>query len=91
MLKKNLSIIFVIVLFLFTVIYIMPHDNIQEVVEVNSPINLKLEKTDFLFEGLDTFDSKFSEHNKILATKLGISEEEAYLNHLQLNQQYICM
>jgi len=79
MLKKKISIAFIIILFLFTSIFIAPHDKFYRVDEVLSPNEFIIEGKYHKLDGIETFDSTFSQKNKILAEKIGISEEEAFL------------
>ncbi len=79
MLKKTLSIVFIIILCLLCVIFLAPHDKTYKVLEVKSPIHLVLDNGDFKLNNFDTFDFNYTEHNKILANKLGISEKETFV------------
>lgn len=79
MLKKKISIAFVIILFVISSVLTISQDRIYKVLEVKSPVNLLLDKGYFSFNDLETFDTTFTEHNKNLALKFGISEEEAFI------------
>lgn len=79
MLKKILSIIFVITLFILTVLFFVPKDKTYKVTDVINPAQIVLDDGTFSFNELDCFDSAFTEHNKKLAQKLNISEEEAFI------------
>lgn len=79
MLKKNLSITFIILSFIISAIFLVPHDKIYNVVEVNSPINFILDNEVFSFDDLETFDSKYTKRNSDLAKTLKISETEAFI------------
>ena len=78
MLKKSLSVGLVILIFIFIIIFSIPHDKTYVVEEIISPTKIKL-SNNIIFEikNLENFDDKFSENNKILASKNGITEEEA--------------
>ena len=77
--KKKLSIFFVIILFILTVIFIVPHNKISVVAEVVSPKEFVIDNESFSFNNLDCFDSTYTEHNKTLAKSLNITETEAFL------------
>lgn len=79
MLKKNLSVIFVIVIFLLTAIFFMPHDRFSIVNEVISPVEFLINGKHFKIDEIDTFDSLYTNHNTELARKLGITDKEAFL------------
>ena len=78
--KKRLSLIFVILIFLFIIIFMIPRDKVYYVEEVKSPVEIKLSDNKvFKLNGLESFDDKYTEHNRALSQKLGISEEEAFV------------
>lgn len=79
MLKKKISILVILVLFILCLIFLAPHDKTYKILEVKSPKHLVLENGDFIFEDLDCFDSVFTSHNKELASQLNISETEAFV------------
>ncbi len=79
MLKKILSIVFVIALFLGCILFIIPHDKMYRVVALDSPTKIILDNGSFELNDYDTFDSKFTSHNKEIADRLGISEIEAFV------------
>lgn len=79
MLKKKISILVILVLFILCLIFLVPHDKTYKILEVKSPKHLVLENGDFIFEDLDCFDSVFTSHNKELASHLNISETEAFV------------
>lgn len=79
MLKKILSVSIILILFVLCAIFIVPHDKMYKVLDVKSPTNIVLENGDFNFSDFNTFDSTFSEHNRKLAMKNNISEEEAFV------------
>ncbi len=79
MLKKKISILVILVLFVLCLIFLAPHDKTYKILEVKSPKHLVLENGDFIFEDLDCFDSVFTSHNKELASHLNISETEAFV------------
>ena len=49
------------------------------VLKVNSPIEFLFEDGNYSISGYDCFDSSYSEKNKILAKKLNITEDEAFI------------
>ena len=78
--KKNLSIVFVILIFLFCVIFIIPHDKTYKVIDVISPNSFVLNNGKiFKISEIETFDNEFSEKNLYLAQNLGISEVDAFI------------
>jgi phosphatidylserine/phosphatidylglycerophosphate/cardiolipin synthase-like enzyme len=77
--KKALSIIFIIVLFVLSTLFLVPHDKEYNVVEVISPLEFKLNDTDFKITDLETFDFHFTQHNKELSKRLNISEIDAFV------------
>lgn len=79
MLKKILSIAFVILMFAISAVFFIPHDKTYSVLDVKSPTEIVLDSGIFKLEDLDSFDSAFTEHNRRLAKKLDISEEEAFV------------
>lgn len=66
-------------MFILCVIFIIPHDKLHKVVNVETPTKIILDNGVFTLEGLDCFDPEYSEHNKELAKHLGITEKEAFL------------
>lgn len=79
MLKKNLSILAIILSFILIIIFFVPHDKEVRVIKVLSPIELILKDEIFKFSDLQTFDSKFTEKNAELSKKLNITEIEAFV------------
>lgn len=79
MLRKNLSIIFIILLFVIFVIFLVPHDKVYKVIKVKTPANIELNEKEFVFNDLTTFDSNFTNRNKDLARTLNITEVEAFV------------
>ena len=77
--KKNLSITFVILMFVISSIYFVPHDKVYKITQVNSPTQFEVNNKIFELKDLDTFDSTFSAKNRELANKIGISETEAFI------------
>lgn len=47
--------------------------------EVISPLEFKLSNNDFKLSGYETFDGDYTQKNSILASKLGITENEAFI------------
>ncbi len=79
MLKKKISAIFIICIFILSSIFLIPQDKNYRVQEVLSPVEFALETGVFKYDDLDSFDSKFTQKNKILAQKLNITEQEAFV------------
>lgn len=79
MLKKNLSIFFIVLLFILSAFFVIPHDKFYKVENVISPIEFQLDDGNISIVGLETFDSKFTKHNSSLAKSLGISDTEAFI------------
>ena len=79
MLKKSLSIAFILILLTLCVIFLVPHDKTYEIIEVKSPKHLVLDDREFVFKDLDCFDAEFTSHNKELAKHLDITETEAFV------------
>ena len=79
MLKKNLSIAFILIMFVLSLLFFVPHDKSYKIVEVNSPLSFVLDSGKFELKDLETFDSRLTAKNQELATKLGISQEEAFV------------
>lgn len=79
MLKKTLSAAVVLVLFVVSTLFLAPHDKTYKVLEIKTPTNLVLENGEFVLNEYDSFDSTFTEHNKMLAKKLKITEIESYI------------
>lgn len=78
--KKNLSIIFVILIFLFCVIFIIPHDKAYKVIDVISPNSFLLNNRKiFKISEIETFDAEFTQKNSFLAKNVGISEADAFI------------
>ncbi len=77
--KRNICILFIITMFLLSAIFLVPHESIYKVKEVVSPIHIILNNGEIHFSELNCFDSKYSSKNKILAKKLNITEEEAFI------------
>lgn len=79
MLKKSLSIAFVILMFVISVVYFVPHEKVYKITQVNSPVSFEFGDKSFYINDLDTFDSSFTSKNRDLANKIGISEQEAFV------------
>lgn len=80
MLKKNLSLIFIIIAFIFSLIFFLPHNKILTVRDVESSKKITFDNGKSIeFSDIDCFDSVYSEKNSELARKIGISEEEAFI------------
>lgn len=79
MLKKKLSIIFIIFLSIFSLYLFTPKEKELNIIEIKSPTKFELEGGDFELIGLETFDSYFSSRNLELAKEFGLSEVEAFI------------
>lgn len=79
MLKKVISISFVVILFIFSVFFYIVQNKVYRVTEVVSPTEFVLDGKVFVFTDLDCFDDKFTEHNKQLSQRLNITETEAFI------------
>lgn len=79
MLKKNLSIIFIVILFILSALFIVPHDKVYKVDNVISPVSFIINGEKFELNDVDCFDDRFTLKNKQLAKKLNITEEEAFI------------
>lgn len=78
--KKTCSIIFLIILFILSVLFLVPHNKHYKVIDVISPTEFILSgRKSFTLKDYDTFDSFYSEKNKKLAHIFNISENEAFL------------
>ncbi len=78
--RKTLSFIIIILLFIFTQIFFVPHDKTYRISKIISPTNFVFDNNqEFSIENLKTFDSTFSTYNKKIAEELNISEEEAFI------------
>ena len=79
-LKKNLSIAFIILIFIFCVVFIIPHDKVVTIKKTISPNSFVLNNNEiFTINDLKSFDSTFSKENTSLAKTLNITEEEAFI------------
>ena len=80
MLKKNLSILFIIIAFLFSTVFLLPHNKTLTVRSVESSKKIYFETGDFLeISDVECFDSVYSEKNSKLAKEIGISDTEAFI------------
>ena len=91
MLKKTLSISVIVFSFVVCAIFFVPHDKTYFVKEVKSPVVMTLDNGDFVFSGFETFDDRFTEHNKILASKNNMTETEAFLLGRKLYEKSPCL
>ena len=83
MLKKSLSIVFIILMFVLSTVFLIPHDKTYKVDDVISPVSFILNGEEFVFKDITAFDSEYSTKNSQLAKQLNITEEEAFiLGHL---------
>ena len=77
--KKILTIIFLIILFI-TFIFLSPHKHELLIEEVSSPKEFLLSTNEkFCINDLDFFDSRYSDKNKKYASRINISEDEAFI------------
>ena len=82
MLKKNLkkiSLITIFLIFILSAVFICPHDKTYVVQDVITPKEIVLNGQKIILSDYDSFDSEFTEHNKTLASKLNISEVDAFI------------
>ncbi|MBE7710758.1 MAG: DUF1669 domain-containing protein [Cyanobacteria bacterium SIG31] len=80
MTKKNLSIIFVIFMFIFCLIFFVPHNRYFRIQEVLSPTEFIFDNGQyFKIDGIETFDSRFTARNKEIAKNLNITELDAFV------------
>ena len=79
MLKKIVSILFVIALFILSFIFFIPHNKNYKVIEISSPCDIKIDKVNFVIDDLTCFDTTFTAKNKELAETLKITESEAFV------------
>ena len=79
MLKKKLSIAFILIMFFVSFALFVPHEKTYKVAEVKSPVDIILEDGEFKTSDLDCFDGFYSQKNKSYANKLGITEDEAFV------------
>lgn len=83
MLKKSLSIVFIVLMFVLCALFLIPHDKTYKVDDVISPVSFVLNGKVFVFKDVTTFDSAYTLKNSELAKQLKITEDEAYiLGHL---------
>ena len=66
-------------MFVICALFIVPHDKIYLVEDVISPSEFVLDNNIHKLDNIETFDAVFSQKNKELATKLNISENEAFV------------
>lgn len=77
---KKISVSVILLLLLAFGIFMFPKDEECYVKEVISPVEIVLENGEkFEVKGFETFDSGFTQKNKILAKNLNITEEEAFI------------
>lgn len=78
--RKIVCIIILILLFVLFLIFLHPKEKEYYVREVISPTEFILDNGEiFKVKGLESFDPYFSSRNKELASKLNLSEEEAFV------------
>lgn len=77
--KKRICIIFIILLFLLSSVFLVPSNDVYRVREVISPVHINLGKTEVIIQDYDSFDDKYTVKNKELAQKLNITEDEAFI------------
>ena len=72
--------ILILLLFILFLIFLNPKKEIYYVKEANSPTKITFTNNKiFEIKDIITFDSNFSENNKILATKLNLTEKETFI------------
>lgn len=77
---KKISITVLIVLFIIFAVFFRPEDKEHKVLRVISPTEIVLSGEEiFKLNDIETFDSSFSEKNRILASKMNLSENEAFI------------
>ncbi|MBE7704110.1 MAG: DUF1669 domain-containing protein [Cyanobacteria bacterium SIG28] len=79
MLKRNLSIAFIIILFILSSVFFSKKDNFDIVKEVRTPNHIIFRNSEIKFTDYDCFDTTFTKHNYDLAKKLNITETDAFL------------
>ena len=67
---KKISIGFVILMFILSTFFFVPQDKSYKVVTVNSPVEIELSSGKYIFADLKSFDSEFTEHNRIRPHKV---------------------
>lgn len=78
---KKISIFILILMFLIFGIVFYPREKECSVKEVLSPVEIVLDNGEnFYIKDVETFDGYYSEKNRILAEKFGITEEEAFIS-----------
>lgn len=79
MLKKSLSIAFLIIMFVISSIFFIPHKKLLQVNDIHTSTEFILNNTKHTIPDIEAFDPYFSIKNKNLALNLNISEEEAFI------------
>lgn len=80
MLKKNLSIIFIIITFIFSLVFFLPHNKTLTVKDFENSKKITFDNGVTLeISDIDCFDNVFSEKNSVFAKELGITDTEAFL------------
>ena len=78
--RKIVCIIILILLFVLFLIFLHPKEKEYYVREVISPTEFILDNGEiFKVKGLESLDPYFSSRNKELASKLNLSEEDAFV------------
>ena len=78
--RKISYIVILILFFILFLIFLYPKEKEYYVKDVISPVEILLSSNrNFKLNNLETFDNYFSEKNKKIASKLKISEEEAFI------------
>lgn len=79
--KQKFCIVILIISFVCFLSVIIFRQNAGENVieDVFSPIEFKLNNKDFKISGYETFDGDYTKNNSILASNLGITEDEAFI------------
>lgn len=77
--QKKYSVLFIIIMFLLSFLFCVPHDKTERVLKVVSPVEIVLDSKTVLVKDFECFDSYYSLKNKELARKLNITESEAFV------------
>ncbi len=77
---KKISVLILIILFVVFILIFCPKNKYFYVAEIVSPVEIILNNGEkILLDDVETFDASFSEKNKRFATKLNITEEDAFI------------
>ena len=76
---KRISIVFIILMLLLTLIFCIPQNKNYKVIDDRTPSEIFLDKKQIVFNDFECFDTAFTNKNKYYAEKFDISEEEAFV------------